>query len=308
MEPKDLIVAEGYKAHWRPEMTEEEYHADKSAVGSSSIRLMLKSPKAFYQGHFEGKQKAETNDMRLGKIIHMALLEPNKFRELNVVMPEFWGYTQKGEKTNNAACTEVKKQKADWLASIPKGAVVISEEELEMICGITQSIKEHEQGEHVFAKGEMEMAGYYRDPRTGILCKIKPDFRSHDNFMITEFKTASSVDEMIFGAKAHQMRYELQLWMYAYGASIITGEKIENLFILAAEKIWPCEVSVSFLTEEQRNQAQYDYNKAMDKLLECITTGKWSMRQTKMQPLYTPSKFIARDVYEHEKELENAGH
>ncbi len=307
IDPKSLYAPEGFKAHWAPELEHEQYHADKSAVGSSSLVTLMNSPKAFYEGHFLGKQKAETNDMRIGRIIHMALLEGAKFRDRYRVEPVFQGYTQKGELTTNPNAKEVKEKKAAWHADLPAGTVVVTEEELEDLTGMIKGIYEHEQGRHVFTGGIPEMAGYYVDPRTGIKMKIMPDFRSEDLFMVTDFKTAVTTDRRLFGSKAFSFRYELRIWMYAYGISIIENKPMpKNLFFMVTEKKWPYESAVFYVTEEQKIQAQYDYNKAMDKLKHCIDTNTWPMRQTKMEDLYTPKKFIDEDIYQHEKELEDA--
>jgi hypothetical protein len=301
-EPRDLYAPDDFAPHWAPEMTDEQYHAD-------SIRLILASPKAFYQGHFKGKQKEETNDMRLGRIIHLALLEGEKFREKYMIEPVFQGYTQKGELTSNPNCKEVQQKKAAWYADLPPGRVVVTEEELEQITGIIESVMEHPQGAHVFTHGVPEVAGFYRDPDTGIRTKIKPDFRGNDMFMVTDYKTAQSCDQKLFGAKAFgPLRYDIQLWMYAYGTSIIENKPMpENLFFMVSEKVWPFEAAVFFMTPEQMNQAKYDYHRAMAKLKTCIDTNKWPMRQQKMEPLWTPKFFIDNDVDMHEKELDDAG-
>lgn len=308
MDPKSLYVPEDFKAHWAPELDHEGYHADKSAVGSSSLVLMLSSPKTFYQGHVLGKKKTPTREMKLGTIVHMALLEGEKFRSKYVVQPVFTGYTKDGKPTTSANAKDVQEKKAKWESELPKGTIVVTEEELEMITGMIESVSEHDQGRHVFTGGIPECPGYYRDPRTGIKMKIMPDFRAHDNFMLTDFKTAVSVDQRLFGSKAFSdWRYDLRLWMYAYGTSIIENKPMpQNLFFMGVERVWPFESAVFFMTDEQKNQAQYDYNRAMDKLKECIDSGKWPMRQTKMEPLWTPKKFIDADVHFHEKELEDA--
>jgi len=306
-EPRDLIVPPDYKNHWRPDQTEDEYHADKSAIGSSSLRLALSSPKAFFEGHFKGRQQKVTNDMELGRIIHMALLEGEKFKNRYVVMPEFLGPTLDGKMS--AQSKSAKEKRAAWLADRRPEEVVVTEDQLEMITGQIESVSQHPQGWGVFAHGVTEQSGYYRDPRTGLLMKIKPDFRGHDLFLITDFKTAQSCDAKLFGAKAFgALRYDIQVWMYAYGTGLIEGCPMpENLFFMVVEKTWPYESAVYFMTDEQKNQARYDYQKAQDRVIQGIESGQWPQRQTKMEPLWTPRFFIDNDVEMHEKELDDAG-
>lgn len=306
--PKDLIAPEDFKAHWAPEMDHEQYHADKSAVGSSSLVQIMTSPRRFYEGHFLGKQVEQTNDMRIGTIIHMALLENEKFKSKYVIQPEFSGYTLKGELTTNPNAKEVKEKKAAWEASLPAGTITVTEEELDQLTGMIKSVSAHPQGRYVFTNGIAECAGYYRDPKTGLKMKIMPDFRANDFYMITDFKTAVSTDQILFGSKAFgDFRYDLRIWMYAYGASIIEQKPMpKHLFFMAVEKTWPYESAVFYMTDEQKGQAEYDYHRAMEKLKHCIDTNDWPMRQTKMEPLWTPKKFIDADVRRHERELEDA--
>lgn len=304
--PKSLYIQDNFEAHWVPEMQHEQYHADKSAVGSSSLVLMLSSPKTFYQGHFFGKHKEETNDMRLGRIIHMALLEGDKFRSRYQVEPVFQGFTKDGKPTTNPNAIDVKEKRLKWYSDLPPGTIVVTQEELDQITGMIESISEHEQGKHVFTGGIPECPGFYRDPLTGIKMKIMPDFRAKDFFMITDFKTAVSCEQKLFGSKAFsEFRYDLRIWMYAYGASIIEKKPMpENLFFMVTEKKWPYESAVYYMTSEQKAQAEYDYTKAVTRLKSCIDSGHWPMRQTKMEPLWTPKFFIDKDIYIHEKELE----
>ncbi len=139
--------------------------------------------------------------------------------------------------------------------------------------------------------------------------KIKPDFRGEDLFLVTDFKTVASSEAKLFGAKAFgPLRYDLRIWMYAFGIGQIENKPMpEKLFFLTVEKTWPYEVGVFYMTPEQINQAAYDYVKATARLKSCIETGKWPQRQTKIEPMHTPKFFIDNDVEFHEKELANAG-
>src|SRR4051812_44964464 len=75
---------------WDKTITNDQYHADKTAIGSSALKHMLKSPARFYSRHFLGvKDKDEpSKQMQLGTMIHTALLEPERFTKNFVIMPE----------------------------------------------------------------------------------------------------------------------------------------------------------------------------------------------------------------------------
>ena len=72
-EPKDLL-GEPEKPIWVSGLAEDQYHADKSRVGSSTLKLILKSEKLFYAHQFKGVEKKETKALKLGRLVH---LEPD---------------------------------------------------------------------------------------------------------------------------------------------------------------------------------------------------------------------------------------
>lgn len=306
MQPEDLIAPPDFFNHWSPELTHEQYHADKSAIGSSSLALSFSSLKAFYEGHFLGKQSPPNYEMKLGTIIHMALLEPKEFARRFIVMPEFESRDLKGNLSTSKNTKYYKEQVDKWMSERLADEIVVTNEEHEQILGMIASVKSHPQGELIFKNGSVERSGYYRDPETGIKCKIRPDFMGSDLFLVTDFKTARTSEQKLFGTHAFgPARLDLRIWMYAYGISQI--EKIampQNLFFMVCEKTWPYESAVYFLTEEQKTQAEYDYRRAMARIADAIKSGKWPQRQTKMEPLWTPKFFIDNDVAQHEKELE----
>jgi hypothetical protein len=69
------------KPHWKENLDNETYHADKSAVGSSSLRKILKSPLSFYSDFFLSTPQEKTDAMRFGELVHVAVLEGSKFLE-----------------------------------------------------------------------------------------------------------------------------------------------------------------------------------------------------------------------------------
>ncbi len=308
--PEDLIAPENFEAHWKPDMTDEEYHADKTAIGSSSLRAAVRSLKEFHWDMFSGKSKPETKDMILGKKIHLAILEPEKFKSLYVVEPVFEGYTKKGELTTDPKCSEVKEKKAAWYADLGKDAVVVTEDELEMITGIAQSIMEHPDAKELIEGARPEVAGYYRDPETGLRMKIKPDLMFiGDVAVITDLKSTINGDRFRFGAKtfSDDLRYDIQLFQYAEGTRIISGREVPQVHVISAEKKKCREVSVYYFEREDLGKAEQDYRNGLRRIRHAIDEGVWPQRQMWMERIHTPKFFEANSVEQDELDLENEG-
>lgn len=295
-----IYAPEDFKPHWYEDLAEETYHGDKTGVGSSDLRMMLDSPKAFYWGFFKGYQKEQTNDMRLGKLIHLAVLEGAKFKNRYVVMPEFTGYTAKGELTSSPNCTEVKKKKAAWMSDQPPGAVITTEAERDTIIGIIDSIMEHPNGPDMFKNGRPEVSGYFRDPETGIRCKVRLDFLTFNGQLMTDLKSAVTSKRAKFGSNAFSYRYDIQLAVYREACKAINGFYPDVSALVAVEKTFPFECAMYYFQPEDFVQAEVDYHRALRRLDKCIKGNHWPQRQQIIERIHTPAWFVYESVNDNE--------
>lgn len=295
MGPKDLLAPADFKAHWRDDVDDLIYHADRTAIGSTSLRKALQSPKAFYWDVFKNV-KEDKKEFKYGKMIHEALLDGEKFQGRYIIEPEFWGRTLDGKQSKQSK--EAKEKRAMWLADLPPGKLVVTEKERTEIIEIVGSVKEHEDATLLLSNGVAERAGYFRDAETGLRLKIKPDFLSFDITRLTDVKTTRDAQKNKFGSSAAGYRYDVQLYMYAEGVRAITGKFPEIISILALEKVAPFECACYHIRIDQLDQARLDYRKALTRIREGIDSDKWPMRQTQMEPLHTPTWFINEIVDE----------
>lgn len=291
-----LLAPLDFVAHWDENITDNQYHADRTSVGSGQVRQCYQSPYAFYDKYYGDNQveEEEEDHFKVGKMVHMAILEHQRFKDLYVVMPEFIGLTKDGKPS--AQSKEAKEKRQAWMSDLPPGAMVCTKDQLDMITGIAQAIMRHPQGEQILKGCRPEVAGYYRDPETGIKCRIKPDLLRLDGKAMTDFKTAKSSDETFFGSQAFSLRHDMQLFMYKEGARIINGQAPEMVFSLAVEKKRPYEPAIFFWNQEDLAQAEYDYRAGLRKMRECIDSGKWPYRQVMIERIRTPQWFIYQSV------------
>lgn len=290
---------------WYPDIDDEDYHTDKTTVGSTSLRKILKphgSLRSFYKHFFEGVKNEESESLRVGKLVHKAVLEGPAFLKSYVVMPEFTGKTKDGRDSSQSA--EAKSAKKKWLASLEPGTIVTTQYEIDMITGIVDSILSHEDGKHLFKNGKAEIAGMFVDEETKIRCKIKPDFLSFDNSVLVDLKTARSSERFAFGAQAARLRYDFQVYMYAYGVKMISGKFPEVIALTAVEKVPPYECGVYYLETHHLLRAETDFRNALRDLRKAIDTNNWPQRQEKLGPLYFPDWFVNEAVREEEQDAE----
>lgn len=307
--PQDLIAPVDFVNRWDERITEEEYHADKTAIGSSQLRNAKDSLKKFFgkaSGLIEDK---ETKETKLGRKIHMAILEPDRFRSLYVLEPVFQGKTQKGELTTSLNCKEVKEKRDRWHSDLRPGAVVVTEKELGMITGIAKSLREYPDAMSLIEGARPEVTGYYRDPKTGLKMKIKVDLLTIGNLvLVTDLKSTKNCSQMRFGQSVYSddLRYDIQLFQYTYGTQVISGKKHAASHLIAVEKEAPYEVAVYFFEEGHLTQAEQDYHATTQKIRHAIDTGLWTQRQKCMEPIWMPSRFEQESVTQDEINEMNA--
>lgn len=275
------------KPHWKENLSNEEYHSNKNAVGSSSLRKILKSPISFYADFF-GEKKEEKNDaMRFGELVHVAVLEGPRFLEKMTVVPKFSGMTKDGRESSQSA--EAKKKKAEWYADAEaQNKIIVTEEDQEKILGIMNSITQHEGAMNLLKNGAREVSGFFSDPQTGIVNKIRPDFVSFDLGTLVDLKTTQSVVRSDFQKTIWNYRYDFQLAMYGEGVKAITGKAPQYHALIAVETTAPYEVAVYIADEGMISKGQEDYRKALDTLSECLATNEWPRYQKDIEDISLP--------------------
>lgn len=268
------ICTEAYQPQWAI-MSNEHYHADRTAISSTSVRKALKSPHAFYRCHVLDLDREETPAMKFGTAFHMAILEHERFREFYVVQPEFSG-------------TGMRERKANWLAAQNHHAVILKQDEYDDLMGMMESVSNHAEAKELLTNSQTEQSGMFRDPDTGILCKFKADFLHTGHNVLGDVKTTLDCTHDAFSRTIFNQRYDIQLYMYCLGASLIMEKKIEHPVFLAIEKKAPYEVALYQADNEMMMKAERDYKKAMSLLKECLVNDSWPRYQQKHASISLP--------------------
>jgi hypothetical protein len=273
------------EAHWKHGQTNEEYHADKTAIGSSSLRQMLKSP-ATYWHYLNATEKEQTASMELGSLVHMAILEPELFHRSCVRMPDFGDQRTKINK----------EKKEEFMNHLSNLSIPVKHEDYETVLGIVASVGRHEGARHILKQGQAEVSGYYEDPTTGLLCKIRPDFLNLELMALVDVKTTSSSCEAeAFSRTIWKYRYDVQIAHYTQGVKQITGNDVVYPCFLVVETKPPYEVSVFIADEEMIKKGLQDYRNCLDKIKVCRDTNTWPQYQTQIEPIALP-QWAVREI------------
>lgn len=288
-----MLAPPEFAPYWRENLPDVDYHADMSAVSSTGIRKILKSPATFKAHILDRLSPEPTPAMQFGTLVHKAVLEGTDFLKSYVVEPEFTGYTLDGKLSTRSKDATEKRDR--WRAEQAlAGNLVVTQKERDSILGIVRAIIAHEDAFALLKDGVTEVSGYYRDPETGILCRIRPDFYSSRYRTLVDLKTTSSIDEDDFSWSIWNLRYDVQLAMYGEGTSIITGAPVDHHVLIAVEPEHPYEVAVYPADQAMMEIGHEDYHAALRTLKRCIETNEYPRRQPKMTSISLPYSVIQR--------------
>lgn len=271
------IVGSDFTNHWREGQPEDEYHADSTAIGSGRLKTILKSP-ATFMNMMTKPPVGPTEAFRFGRLVHLAILEPAKFRERVIVAPDFGD--QRSSVNRNS--------KETWYKNVHPLNVVCDPEDHETLKGMMTALLNHEHAFRLLKDGKTEISGYYRDPETGIKCRIRPDFLGFKLNVLVDLKTTRDCEMEEFSRACWQYRYDFQLAMYAEGVKQITGKAPDYAIIIALEKTPPYEIAVYTADEAMMERGMIDYRKALRLLKTCLDEKKWPGYQSAVQSITLP--------------------
>lgn len=279
---KKLFAPKDFKNQWNEEIKIQEYHGDKNAVNSSSLKKMIKSPLAFHES-FYGDDIEQTDAMRLGTIAHMAILQGDLFKSKYLVMPEFKSLTADGKPSESKATKYYKDQVAEWTKSLPKDALVVTKEEQNKLFGMIESLTKHEMAVKLLSNGKPELCGYWRDEETGIRCRMQADFVSFDLGALVDLKTTSDCSWPEFRRTVEKLDYSFQMSMYAEGIKQITGKRPEHIIWIAIESKPPYEVRAYEMSPHYEIIGNHNFRYSLQKLKECIDSNKFEPLQKEIE-------------------------
>lgn len=250
-------------------------HADhiaaKEYLSNSGMTPLLKSP-AHYQAYLT-EERVTTKAQNMGTATHLAILE----RALDQIAaePKADGRTSEGKK--------IKAQFA--LENI--GKVIVTQDELTALIGMSKAVHAHKEASRCFAGGVAETSIFWQDPEFGVRLKARPDYVNLDAREFIDLKTTEDASAN-FGRSAFNYGYFRQAALYSDGIEAVYG--FRPVFkIVAVEKSAPYGVSVFKLTEAALAYGRLEARKAIKIYAECWDSGEWPCYLDGVQLLDVPS-------------------
>lgn len=223
------------------------------AIRWSCLKEMRRSPK-----HYKWRLDhplPDTDSLRLGRAVHVAVLEPDRF-PLEVAV--FAGAVRRGK---------------EWqaFAEVNAKRTILKADEYAMCLAIRDSVRSHPVAKHLLTEGESEKSIAWTDPRTGLRCKGRLDWL---NSMLVDLKTDARLNPRRFPTTVAKYGYASQLALYREGLRAL-GMDGPPVKILAVESVPPYDVGVFSLGENELWAGEEEVHGLLDRVVECTAKNAW---------------------------------
>ena len=215
--------------------------------------------------------REDTESMMMGRAVHLALLEPEKFDSEVLPIPDVDRRTKAGKQ----AWAEFQKEAA--------GRIVLPPGQMGRVREIAHAIQRHESARELFLnKGVNEMTMVWDDRATGVRIKGRVD--RWTTFMrqpcLMDLKTTRDVNERKFQRSLVDFRYNLQATLYLMGAETLRpipdGSGLQRVFFwLAVEADGPFDIGVFQADTKIIEHGVQKIRQLLRIYKECRTTGVW---------------------------------
>lgn len=244
-----------------PEMTREEYDADKSRVRSTSLKWMTEpnGPAAFYWNTMNPDPNAElSSSMALGTIVHEIVLDGKAEKDVFVVCP----------------CRRDLRTQAyrDFLKANP-GKEILTEAQARDVRGMVKSIYRNKDVLDFLINGSFqEQTILWTHRRSGMPAKARLDMvGQYSPHVIVDLKTTRAANQWAFVKDFVKLRYAFSLAFYeqALRAVLPKGDIVDLPRIVAVYSKYPYYCYVYQVTNELMFEGHKAVDAAFARLAQC---------------------------------------
>ena len=239
------------------DVPEEQYHRRCAEVASKhGLDLMLKAARLYKMASDEPEdEEAEEEHFGFGRALHCRALTPQIFADTYVVSPNFGPL--RADKKRGVSTEEGKanKERRDAWLKENAGKTLLEYDNFTTICGMCDSLLEHELTGPLIRHGRHEITLRWRDRLTGVEAKARPDTWHDDLGLVSDIKGLRDGSWDGFRLASERYGYARQDAWYRRGMAA-TGHTIGAFIFACCEKREPYLVSCFEHTPEDHRSGQ----------------------------------------------------
>jgi exodeoxyribonuclease VIII len=251
-----------------------EYHSEEG-ISSTGISLILDCPKRYYYEYKESKEETiskKSDKFKIGRAVHLMVLEPKKFDETFYLMHESVNLTTKVGKEAYAQA-EIK----------ANGRDILRKGEWEEIVAMAESIKQHSIWDG-FKDALVEQSIFWDGGIYNTRLRARPDIFNEK--IVMDIKTTDSIAN--FSKSLYNYGYHRQAAMQVDGLKSIDG-KDRHFAFFVVEKKAPYLTACFTMDAASLNYGRQQYLDGAAMYAECMRTNIWPGYAEEVQLITLPS-------------------
>lgn len=277
-----MTFSQGFRVE--PAETYHQRHLDIANNGGLAL-LDTTTPLHFHHWVHSEETAAESATFALGRAYHASVLEPEKFADEFICLPDsapkdlrrFRGAAKPSQETLDSIAWW------DMWTEANAGRTILPAENRERLIGMAASQRRLRLtfGKVTLTLGDLidacrkEVSAYWIDPVTGVKCKARFDLVEEDLGFLGDLKSAMDAGENAFAKAAARHRYHQQQAHYCEGFREITGKAPRAFSFLPVEKEPPYAAAAWNLGAASHELGYGLQQRALRKLAACLASGQW---------------------------------
>lgn len=242
------------------DLTADDYHGDKTAVSSSTLKTILHTPAHCLSYQREGIP--QTRSMLNGRALHAALLEPELFYAEFAVVPKIDKRTKAGKERLAAFRAE------------NAGKQLIEADELDYIGRLQVALQSHSRARKLIElPGDAELSLFWTDQITGLRLKVRPDRLLQTLPLMVEAKSTCHAEKRAFARKIRDFDYHLSLAMYIQGVHHVLQRDVQPLFFVIEDRSF--ELCLYKPDAVMLHEGYQRFRLAVETYARCVEANHW---------------------------------
>jgi len=239
------------------QMEADAYHATDAISKSGLWTIHKKTPL-----HYRYGDRKETDAQTFGSAAHTAVLEPGLFET------RFY----RGPDNRRGNAWKAAKELADQT-----GREALTEDDYDDALRLRDALQKNEIVRRLTAgTPSIEQSAFWNDPKTGELCRVRPDIYNHDINVMADLKstTDARAKEWLHNS-AIKHGYHMQDAFYTAGWQRAGGGSVDAFLFIVVERDAPFASCVYEFPEPVKKLGRDLVRSSLDRFHECKKTGVW---------------------------------
>lgn len=267
-EPKEPGIYKG--------IPNEEYHAGPE-VSKTTLDHVNQSPGAVLWSKKAPEDEENKEALNIGDALHALLLEPERFDD------QYFCVTAPVERRSNAG-------KAHWQSIVNEAGKrpILMKEDVRKLKLMHDSVMAYPDARMLLeADGLAEPSIYWKDKRTGVNCRCRPDKAIIKHNVCLDVKSTADIAK--FWRSVWEYRYHVQDAFYSDGWAAGLNTDLPDFVLLVVSTSINCgryPVKLIRLTDYYKDLGRRAYQENLDTYADCLANDEWPGIETLDAPAW----------------------